>query len=237
MKFKEIVINEPQELLDIYEEFMIYWKDAFDNINELGRFLFDKCKEDINKEFYQIKDFSDFKCLEEEREVFFEEFPELYRKLIKKYILHSKQLFKVYRYLGIDNLDYFLVNLKNLGLGVHWTLDLDFAYIYGLERKYGKTSLIFTALVEKEDVDWKQTIVQNTLLWLGEKEMEITLRKGSEIQIISILEVREDGIDKEININKCFGKSSIKLIVNISNLTFQLKSGRFFSRVYRINIF
>lgn len=148
--------------------------------------------------------------------------------------------FKIFRAITIKDFDKFFEYLEKgeylkdyEGLGIYWTWDEYSATPIWASRGEGEKAenIRITALINKDEVDWWNTILLNTDSSIGEEEKEIRLFKNSEIEIIEIereeIMLRDLSIKAIANVNILNPKIEIKSEI-------KLKSPKFRKRIFKI---
>jgi hypothetical protein len=99
------------------------------------------------------------------------------------YDIISNNTLKIYRSITVDDdwLDNFIIDNRNIG--IYWSFDENAAEPHWGE--YGKNEVIFEALINENEIDWKTTIELNVNPTYSD-EKEIRLFENTELNIISI---------------------------------------------------
>lgn len=107
----------------------------------------------------------------------------------------NRDYFKIYREIHVDSkwIDNLSTNVKRLG--IYWTYDKSKAEAYWGHDKFKDISVIITAAIKDNQVNWVETLQQNTDMFFSH-EKEIRLFKNTPIQIIEIL-VDGESLDLE----------------------------------------
>jgi len=139
------------------------------------------------------------------------------------------------RFESIQKAELFLRDLKegNLGeykgVGIYWTWEREWAYSYS--NTLDEISVVLKAIISKKEINWEETIKQNTLndSYREKKEKEITLKEGSRVEIVDIFLEGESVLKAGKTIHSIAYISSQKETTLVT-----LEGGRLFSRTFKI---
>jgi hypothetical protein len=145
-----------------------------------------------------------------------------YHELLYKFNSFS-EIFTIYRYIGVDNFEEFYQALlkgkyieKFKGIGIYWAWDWEIDF-ESLESTEGTYLVRLMGKINKDDVDWKETLLANTHPEFS-LEREITLIEGSVI-IIDELEFSElsDVIYYYSTFPESYSLPNIEIVAKIGN--------------------
>jgi len=128
--------------------------------------------------------------------------------------------FNLYRAISIfegdDPMEWVMKN--KYSLGTSWTWDKASARPYRNINPNWEKIVILTAQVEPEDVDIYMTVALNLSVVRGDFEREIRLKKGAEIEIIGVDEMKVSTIQARTKVTEAIGTGAKKIERDIVNL-------------------
>lgn len=181
-----------------FKEFKNEWLKNQMNVEDVVNYVETLLKKDLNDPSFEklIKEAD-----KEELEIINDYFEDLERKYDARllFINDFPNKINVFRDITVDNPRKFIENLKKgkyaegyKGLGVYWSYDEHSTDTYWGEKT---ETITIKAIIDKNKVDWKETIIQN--LSYGEEEAEIYIAKGTELKVIEIIILDEHFDEKE----------------------------------------
>lgn len=88
-----------------------------------------------------------------------------------------------------------LETLRETGVGIYWSWDVDAAESHEGGGKYAKNNWLLEASIQAKDIDWFYTLLANLQYMTGEDECEIRLKRGSKIKLVSYCPVHPGNVN------------------------------------------